>query len=79
MFHRLHGVVTALVWMQTKRGELFAQRQARNAQPTGGFGLVAFRQRDGLSENFAFSLSDDLRVRVADFTALSAGQQRSGE
>jgi hypothetical protein len=43
----LAGVLTGV---ETKLGEFLAQGQARDAKPSGSFGLIALRQFDGLPQ-----------------------------
>ena len=61
--------------MQPQLSERLAHFQPGDAQPAGGFGLVAVRQPDGLAEQLRLQLGDHARVSVMDFAPLRARQQ----
>jgi hypothetical protein len=61
------------------RVQLLAQSKAGEAQSTGGLGLVALREEDGLGNDLTLGLAQDLSVGVAQFAALRTGEQRRGQ
>src|SRR5207245_8580205 len=48
----------ALRGMEAETGQFFAHGETRNAEPAGGFGLIALGQFDGAPEKFAFQIVD---------------------
>ena len=61
--------------MQAKLLELFAQGEPGYSQPARGFRLIAFGQRDGLREDFAFGFGEHAGMSVLQLALLRARQQ----
>ena len=59
--------------------EFFAQGESGQPQPARGFCLIAFCQRDGLREDFAFGLSEYAGMSVVQLAFLRTRQQITGE
>ena len=55
--------------------ELLAHREAGDAEPAGGFGLVAVGQLDGAGEDFPLGGPEEAIVGVSEFAALGGGKQ----
>ena len=64
--------------MQSKLPEFFAQGKARQSQPARGFGLIAFRQQNGLRKDFAFGFSEHVGMGVLELAFLRPLQKITG-
>src|SRR6266480_4550960 len=63
--------------VQAEAIEFLAHGQAGNAEPPGGFGLIAVSKVDGLPEKLAFEVFDGPGVNAAVFAVLGIGEQFS--
>src|SRR5437016_14490829 len=61
--------------MQAEAIEFLAHGQAGNAEPPGGFGLIAMGKVDGLPEKLALQLFDGPGMNAAIFAVLGIGEQ----
>ena len=69
------GSAWSLRRVEAELVEFLAHGEAGDAQPAGGFGLVAVGQFDGAAEDFAFRSRQQASVGVVEFAALGGGQQ----
>ena len=61
--------------MQAEAVEFFAHREAGDAEPAGGLGLVTLGELDRLGEKLALGGFDKRGVGVLDLTAAGGGEQ----
>ena len=61
--------------MEAEAIQFLAHGQAGNAEPPGGFGLIAVGKVDGLPEKLALQLFDGPGVNAAIFAVLGIGEQ----
>src|SRR2546430_3033334 len=61
--------------MEAEAIQFLAHGQAGNAEPPGGFGLIAVGKVDGLPEKLAFHVFDRPGVNAAFFAVLGIGEQ----
>src|SRR5207249_7582073 len=65
--------------MQAKLFELLPQGESGQPQPACRFRLIAFCQRDGLREDFAFGLGEHASMSVLQLSLLRLRQQFTRE
>lgn len=75
---RLMPALISASWVQSEADEFFAHGEAGDAEPAGGFGLVAAGEFDGAAEDFAFGFFEEAGVGVLDFAALGGGEEFVG-
>ena len=61
--------------MEAELKELGFHGDARDAQPTSSFSLIALGEVDGAGEDFAFGAFKDASVNVGNFTTAGCGEE----